>query len=196
MLDTQMKKKLLALEHPTPSLKEIYEREMKNMIEKELGGYRKVGIIFSLILGLIFFVTFAGTAIYAAPDLPYPATAGFVLGSVFGLINAVISYRVLKKGSIDLKRDNNMFIGVMWVFLVFMMVISLFLGMEMKDATQGVRMILYSFIFLYMGGLFLTRNVIENTELNLKENLLRMELKIAELMKTADTAKQNPVDHA
>ena len=90
-----------------------------------------------------------------------------------------------------------MFIGVMWVFLVFMMVISLFLGMEMKDATQGVRMILYSFIFLYMGGLFLTRNVIENTELNLKENLLRMELKIAELDEKLQTLqKQNPVDHA
>jgi hypothetical protein len=73
---------------------------------------------------------------------------------------------------------------MVWVFTVLMVVFFLVVGISAADRLLGVLMILQSLAFLIGAAVYWLSYRIEAAELNVKEQLLRMELQITELLES------------
>jgi hypothetical protein len=93
----------------------------------------------------------------------------------------VILGRVLRRGAVNLRIDNRLIAGMVWVFTVLLMVCFLMLGMSIEDRVKGVLMIAYGLTFLVSAGVFFLAVRIEQAELGVREKLLELELRLAEL---------------
>ncbi|MBD3267480.1 hypothetical protein GF373_12500 [bacterium] len=190
MLDPSQRKKLLELETQTPTLKDKYQKEIQTMIENPLPTWRKITWVLSGLLGVFFFLFFGYTYLTLPDEFPQLASLGFVLGSVFGLIWAFLAFRIAQKGAFNLRKDAGLSTGAAWMFLVFMITITMMQGMKMDDAAQGGRMIVSGLVFLIMGVVFMLQYRIKESETNLKETILRLELKIAEMDEKRETKQK------
>jgi hypothetical protein len=114
-------------------------------------------------------------------ELPVVARVGLGIGTLFGLTGAVMLARVLRRGALNLKIDNRRIAAMVWVFTVLMMTCFLMLGMSIEDRVMGVLMIVYGLTFLVGAGVFLLAYRIEQAELGVREKLLELELRLAEL---------------
>ena len=70
---------------------------------------------------------------------------------------------------------------MVWTFTVLAMVFWLYLGMTVEDQIKGVQMILYGLTFLIAAAVYWLSHMIERTELPMRESLLELELRLAEL---------------
>lgn len=179
-IDPKKQAELLESESVTPSFRENYQREVRAMLEKPLKIRQRVACALSMVLGLYFFIQF-GYAAIAFGELPVTSRLGFALGSVFGLVWCCATIRILRRGAINIRTDPTFTTGIMWVFLVLMMVIFLHQGMEAEDAAAGARTIVYGLVFLLMGCVFMIRNFVEQSENRMREELLEIKLRLAEL---------------
>lgn len=190
MLDPNQHKKLLELETQTPTLKDKYQKEIQTMIENPLPKWRKITWVLSGLLGVFFFLLFGYTYLTLPDEFSQLASLGFILGSVFGLIWAFLAFRIAQKGAFNLRKDAGLSTGAVWMFLVFMITITMMQGMKMDDAAQGGRMIVSGLVFLIMGVVFMLQYRIKESETNLKETILRLELKIAEMDEKRETKQK------
>jgi hypothetical protein len=172
---------LLNVEQMNPSYKEKYEKEVRAMLEEKLSGFKKGAHIGSLILGLIFTITFGTLAVILPTEFPLWGRAIFVIGAIFGLAFVVLEGRILKKGSLNLKKDNMAIAGLVWCFIVMLATIILVFSGTLPDPILGVRMIVFVLVFLVSAAVILLRTVIERSELNTREKLLEIEYRIAEI---------------
>lgn len=181
-MDNQsLKNQLIAQETQTLSLKEKYQKEIQLMIEKPLPNWKRTAFVLSGFLGIFFFFFF-GYVFFTIPDgFPMIASSMFVVGSIFGILWAMASFYIVKKGTMNIKKDGGVLMGIIWVMLVFMMTGYLIIGMQIEDAANGSRMILFGLVFLIMGVVFMIQHLIERSEINFKESILNLELQIAEL---------------
>ncbi|MCY2964521.1 MAG: hypothetical protein NT069_12950 [Planctomycetota bacterium] len=156
------------------------EQEIRQMVTKQLSAPKK------LAMGIVLIGSLAGAATsgYLAlteQNLPPLARIGLATGTLFGLAWAVSVGTILKKGTIDLKRDARRTAQMVWGFTVLMMVFFLVAGMSAADGVRGLMMIAQALAFLIMAGVYWVSHRIEEAELNVKEQMLRLELQLAEL---------------
>lgn len=173
--------KLLDMEKPNTDYKLEYERQVKEMTEKKLTPRRKFGIIVSLCMGLGFFVLFGTIAIFSPKELALWGRFGFALGSLFGLALMGMSVAILKKGTVNLKRDNMAFAMVPWCFIVIMATLALVNSGKLADPVKGVHMLVSILIFFVMASVFVIQALIERSELNTREKLLEIEYRLADM---------------
>lgn len=185
MTENDLSERLLKLERVSPELEARYKRELQNMIERKLKPYERVAWSLSALMGVGFFVGFGGVFLYImrlGESLPLLAKASFALGSLFGLIWAILAVRMAKKGSFHRRKDTNLFAGMTWGFIVLMMTSALLVGSQMQDTAKGNQMILSGLVFLVMFGVTtLLQREITQSELRTREQLLRMETTLTEL---------------
>lgn len=182
--------KLLDMEKTNTEYKQKYERQVKEMTEKKLTGFEKWGQIFVLVMGLGFFVLFGIIAAFSSRGLALWGRFGFALGSFFGLVMVAMSVAILKKGTVDLKRDNMAFAMVPWCFIVIMATLALVNSGKLANPVKGVHMLVSILIFLVMASVFVIRAFIERSELNTREKLLEIEYRLADLAEKMET-KEN-----
>jgi hypothetical protein len=177
---TTFRDQLLAVEPLSPDYREKLEKELRTMFIRQLN---LPGRIFFGVIA-IFCVAIAGLCGYLAvmqTELPMVARVGLGIGTLFGLTGAVILARVLRRGAMNLKIDNRLIAGMVWVFTVLMMTCFLMLGMSIEDRVKGVLMIAYGLTFLVGAGVYFVAARVEQAELGLREKLLELELRMAEL---------------
>jgi len=114
-------------------------------------------------------------------ELPVVARVGLGIGTLFGLASTVMLTRILRRGALNLKIDNRRIAAAVWVFTVLLMTCFLMLGMSIEDRVMGVLMIVYGLTFLICAGVFLVVYRVEQAEFSLREKLLELELRLAEL---------------
>jgi hypothetical protein len=184
-----LRERLLKMEQVTPSLKQRYEREIQDMLEKKLTGVRLWAWLVSAIAGLAFAVLFSTLAVMMPTGFPWPGRLGFAGSALFGIGWAILGIRVFRNGSLDLKIDTGAAAGMSWVLPVFL--VTLFMVWA-PDSITGLRMIVSSLAFLIMGAVFLIRHVIEQSELNAREKLLEIEYRLAELTEAMKLGRPRP----
>ena len=113
--------------------------------------------------------------------LPVVARAGLAIGTLFSLASAAMLVQVLRRGALNLKVDNRRIAAGVWVFTVLLMTCFLMLGMSAEDRVMGVLMIAYGLTFLICAGVYLVVYRIEQAEFSVREKLLELELRLAEL---------------
>ena len=180
-LQKAFRDKLLDVEKPNANYKEKYEKEIKEMFEKKLTGLRKFGCIVGLAMGLGFAGLFGTLAVIAPQGFPLWGRSIWVLGAVFGLLIVVVEGWILKKGTVNLKDDEMAMAGLSWSFVVIVATIVLVFSGGLPDPLTGIRMLVSLLFFLVMAALFMIRAFVQRSELNTREKLIEIELRLAEL---------------
>ncbi|MFA6472087.1 MAG: hypothetical protein WCU00_08615 [Candidatus Latescibacterota bacterium] len=172
--------KLLESEHFTPELKEKYNREVHMLFEKKLTAPRKwfMTAIIAVMLGQAAFFLYA---VIAFSELPFLARAGFGVGILFALSFAGLLFSIVRRGSINIKTDSNMYTGIIWVFMAIMITLFMLLAGNMPDTAKGISMVLNGVVFLIFGVVFMLQNTINQAQLKTQEKLLEIEFRLAEM---------------
>ena len=190
MSDQSLRDRLLDLEHQSPELKAKYQKELKKMMEKKLTTFGKIMAAFSVLLGCFFVVFFSYQALTLPPDLPFLARVGFAVGALFGGAWAVLGIWTLRRGSMNVGRFENTTQGLVFGFVLFMLIITGVTGAEAQDRIKGLHMILSGLTFFLVFGVPALFNMrINRTETLLREQLLKIELKLAELAERMQAGK-------
>lgn len=175
----EFRNRLLALDHVNPDLKKRYDEEIGKMYEQELSPLRKAGMI-GIVVILVLQDVFFGYATFSF-NLPLLARLGFVAGIAFSSTFIYILITALRRGKVDLQSHMNEMTGIMWVFIVILTTLTLLLSGRVDNPVKGVQMVVNVTIFFIMGVTFLLQNTIKQSEFKVREKLLEMEYKIADL---------------
>lgn len=173
--------RLLSLEETTPAYREKYEREVEAMLEKRLNPVQRFMFVFTTVLALAMVVFFAYAALVLLRELPLVIRASFGIGAVFAAAWAVLSIRILRAGQMNVRAHPNAMTGMTWGFIVILMVIMMLVTGKHPQAVLSVYMLLNALVFFIGGVAFLLANRIDQSELNMKERLLSLELRLAEM---------------
>jgi len=190
--DATFRDKLLDLETANPTYKEEYERQVKAMVEQKLTGAKKWQIIAFLVLSLCLGLFFGTLAVVAPKGFPLWGRLGFGTGAVFSLSFVAIYVRILKKGSLNLKKDNMELAWTGWGCVVIAGTLVLVFSPRLPDRIVGVWMLVQTLFFLVAAGVLLLRAFIERSELNTREKLLEIQCRLAELSEKIGADRQHP----
>ncbi|MBU0533811.1 MAG: hypothetical protein KJ887_03295 [Candidatus Omnitrophica bacterium] len=175
---------LLESEQFNLSYKEKYEKEVQAMIERKLTGIIKLPHIIGLITGLVLTIFFGAFAIIV-PILEkgFPFQGRFIcaMGAVFGLITVIVEGRILKKGTINLKKDYLSRAGLDLVVLGILAILVFVISGGLLDRLMGVQMLALLLFGEVAVAVAMLQAVIVRSELNTREKLLGIEYRLAEL---------------
>ena len=172
--------KLLSAEQTTPAFRERYEKEIRAMLEKTLTPAQRIGWGFSTVMSAVFVIVFTWAAIVGR-ELPVMMRAAFGLGALVALVWVIMGGKIVLRGKMNRRTHPNAFTGTAWGMVLTVQIVILMIGGEHPDSVKSVYMALYGLTFLLMGAMFLLTNRIEQSELNMKEKLLGIELRLAEI---------------
>lgn len=184
-----MRARLLKAERITPDLKRRYDLEVQAMIQKKLARWQSWIWLAAAIFGAACAILFGGLAVVGPAGLPWAGRLGFAGGAAFGLAWAWLGLRVFRRGVLDLKLDAGLAAGLSWCLPVFLT--TLFMVAAPEDV-RGLRMILCGLVFLVGGAMFLTRHIVEQSELKTREKLLEIEYRLAELAEAMRSGGSRP----
>jgi peptidoglycan/LPS O-acetylase OafA/YrhL len=178
---TELRDQLLAVEPLAPDTRKHLQQELHTMFTRQLDTPRRI-LMGTLAVFAIASAIMCGALAITEPDLPRLARIALGVGSLFGLSWAVALIRICLRGTLDLKRDSHLFAMMMWGFTVLLMVFFLIVGASMEDRLQGLIMIANGLAFLIGAGVCWLSYRIERAEMTMREKLLQLELRIAELV--------------
>lgn len=176
----QFRNRLLAAEPDTGDRRRRIQQEIQQMLTRQITLPHRIVMSLVLVAGL----AGAGVCGYLAVTearLPVLARIGLATGTLFGVAWAVVMGSMLRRGVLDVKRDTRRTAQMVWIFTVLMVVFFLMVGMSAEDRLLGLMMIAQALVFLIMAAVHWISYRIEDSEHNLKEQLLRLELQLADL---------------
>jgi len=170
------REKLIASQQFTPEYREKYNERLQKMIERTLTTSQKIGLGISVFVGLLSMILIAVIMTSSMGiSLPLKVVIGF-LGLVTLVITIFRAY-ILITGKINLRLQPKyiVYIGYYSILLFVMAMIII------AQTTGSIYMLLVSLIPLVVvtGKLIIMQ--IGQSELNVQEKLLEIELKLAEL---------------
>jgi predicted lysophospholipase L1 biosynthesis ABC-type transport system permease subunit len=169
------------------SAEERFQQEINQMMEKKLTPIRRMGYGFGGLLSLSLACFFGYYAWTAPAQFPLLARLGFITAVLFGLIWFGMSLRIVIKGVFHIRRDENMANGLTWGFMVIMITMFMLLGGQMKDQTAAISMVLNGLVFFVAFAIPAFINMrVNRMELGLREQLLKMELTLAQITEDQD----------
>jgi len=183
---------LIQCESYSPEYKKKYEQEKRAMFEKRLGGVQRGAYVFWTVFCLSLGVLFGVVAVMTYGRLPILGTLGFAAGSVFGLAFAAMYAWIAITGRLLLRKHPPAMAGGAWAFTVIVMTLSLVTAPGLSEPAVGNRMLLAGLAFLVMAAVFLLVSRTEQSELNVKEKLLEIEYRLAELAEKVDSSGKGP----
>jgi membrane associated rhomboid family serine protease len=192
-MNDNFRERLLELEQVTPALKERYNKKVQAMLEKRLTGTDRKVWLGGTVMSVVFAVLLGALAIIPpAEEVPLPARIPVAVGVLFSVGFAIFGLRVLWRGSMDLKFDTSVIIGMVWGLAVLVVIMFTVMSLLVPDRIVGLWMMIFGLVVLVVGAVFLIRHVIEQSELKTHEKLLEIEYRIAELAETAKPGKTKP----
>ena len=181
MNDKSIRDRLLDMEKRNPDLEERFNEEMKKMLEKKLTPFGKIVWALVSLFSAAMFFRFSYMAV-VSQNLPWLVRIGFIEGAVFSAAWVALGIWILKKGSINLVYHENAIHVIVFLFVLLLLINMQVLGSQHVDKTKGIQMMLSGAIFFLIFGIPALFNMrISRTEASLREQLLKIELKIAEL---------------
>ena len=178
MTRDQFKDKLMAADAQSQSRRAQYEKQLADMLEGPLEWYRRTGLIFGMLINIGVAIL---TAVLAVRFRHAPAIVptGLAAGAVFGTAGAIITGRILLRGTYRHRQDSNTQAGLIWVFTV--LIVTLFMLMDGFYSKTGSRLTIFGLVFLVSAAVMLLRTVIEQSELRTRQKLLEIQYEMAEM---------------
>jgi hypothetical protein len=179
--DKTFRDKLLDVEKPTGGYKQEYEKEVQAMLEEKLTGVKKWQMVAFLVMSLGLGILFGTLAVVVPRGFPWWGRLCWAIGAVFCLAFVIMYARIIKKGSIDVKKDKLGLAWTGWGLIVVVGTFALVFSPQLPDRVLGVHWLVSVLFYLVAAGVFLLRAYIERSEVNTREKLLEIEYRIAEL---------------
>lgn len=177
-MNSEFKDNLMKRDADNQSARARYEKSLAGMLESPLQWWRKAGLILGMLVSVGTLVLCAVLAIHFRHG-PAVLLQGFAIGGIFGIAGAIITGRILLRGTYHRRRDSVAQASLIWVFTVLMEVV--FMEMDGLYPKSGGRMTLFGLVFFIGGAVLLLRTVIEQSELRTREKLLEVQLDVAEM---------------
>jgi Mn2+/Fe2+ NRAMP family transporter len=181
-MTNEMRNKLVAQERRNREMEARFREAVASMTTRKLTPRHRVAYGLGCILGLLLAGLLGHSAWTAPPGLPLLGRLILVVGAVFGVAWAGMSAYVLKRGSMNLRTDENAKHALMWIFMVLMMTVFLVIGTQMDDRLLGISLVLDALVFFVVFAIpaFVAMRV-NRMEMQVREQLLRMEIALAEM---------------
>jgi hypothetical protein len=135
----------------------------------------------AVIVMLLAQTAFFGYAIIFLKGLPILGKIGFGVSILFTVSFIIFLARIIRRGSINIKTDPNIYVGIIWIFLVIMITLFMLIAGRISDPARGMSMVLNGLVFLIFGVVFLLQNNINQAQLKTQEKLLEIELRLVEM---------------
>jgi peptidoglycan/LPS O-acetylase OafA/YrhL len=179
----QLADRLIAVEPHSASSRRQLQQELHDMFVRELTTPRRV---FFAIVGIVALIsaTVCGSLALTEPNLPTLPRVGLAVGTLFGLAWSAVAVRTCWRGSLELRIDARRLAVMVWVFTVLTMIFFLIAGMSAEDRLLGLMLIANGLAFLIVAGVYWITYRIEQAELNTREKLLQLEVRLAELQES------------
>ncbi len=158
------------------------------MFEQTLNGPRKISFMASVVICTIMTIAMTFAAV-STPGLPAGVRLGLGLGALYAAGWLVMSVRILRRGSVNLRKDSKLMSALPWVFTVALVTLILLMTGQKPDSVRSVWMLLYGLTFLLMASMFLIQHWISDARLKVEERLLEVQLRIAELAEEIKTRR-------
>jgi len=179
-----LRERLLSLEPLDPELHDRYQKEMEKMFTQEITGMRKVGGWARDMLLLILGFALIGGALLNKPFLMPPAGRWlWVFAGVLNIGIALMGIRITLKKKMDLRKDSNLIARLGFAGLFVLSFALLFVGFMSKNLMDLVTIAPMSLLFIILAILLSVDNRVQQSELNIREKLLEMQLQLSELQK-------------
>jgi hypothetical protein len=187
-MTNEMRDRLVAQERRSKEMEARFQEAVESMTTKKLTARLRVAYGLGCVLGLFVAGLLGRSAWTAPPELPLLGRLVLVVGATFGIAWAGISAYVLKRGSINLRTDENARHGLMWIFMVLMMTAFLVIGAQTDDRVLGIFLVLCGLVFFVAFAIpaFVSMRV-NRMETSVCEQLLRMEIVLAEMAERQST---------
>jgi hypothetical protein len=168
------------LEPVNPQLRSQYEQALKDVFERKLTPVMKAFVGFIGVMSLAITV-FLGIHAVVQVKLPVLARLGLAGGAVFALAWTALCGWTLRKGAWFSRIQPTIIAALGWVFAVFMETLFLVLAPLAPDPYLWTVAILAGLVILVGAGFQLVGTRIQQSEMQVREAILRMEYRIAEI---------------
>ncbi len=177
--DPTLRDRLCELEPQNPLLRERYEKELHDMLEKKLPMAMRVflGLVSVASVGIAIFLGACGL-IY--DKLPFLARAAFAGGVLFELAWAGLAVWVLRRGSLPLKTQPVALAALLWVFAVLLETCFLVLAPGFPDHFHALLSLFCGLVILIGAGVMMVCTSVQQAALRIQESLLRLEYRLAD----------------
>lgn len=157
------------------------KQELQTMMTRTLSQtHRNLGYVLAFVLvlggGLM-------GSLAISESLPPLAAAGLLFGVGCSFLWAWKIFRMALVGEIDLRKDNHQIANMVWFFTIIMAVLML-MAAGFKEDLSNRKLILITgqaLLFLIAAATYLITQRMEEAELNSRERLLQMQLRLEEL---------------
>jgi hypothetical protein len=178
---SNFREQFLAAESFDPALRQKYQLEVQAMFERKLTTPHRVVYVITGLLAVAFVVLFSTLAVAVPKGFPPLVRVAFGIGVLFSLGWAVLSYRILRRGSFLLRNDSKTMAGMVWVLMVIMITIFMVVSDRAGDHIWGVKMVVEGLVFFIGAAVFLINTVVQDAQMRTQEKLLEIEYRLAEL---------------
>lgn len=160
------------------------------MSEELLQPWRRFIWVLTGLIGIISFCGFFITFIESELALPFIYRLCFLVLSIYGLGLSILSFYIVKKRRVHIRKDTNILIGVFLFHVVLMMVIFLMLNSYMRNPIKGSPVILQVGIFIFVVSMVIFLRYFEKTRAEKQEDLTDEEQELANLEKMINGDKK------
>jgi hypothetical protein len=178
---SNFREQFLSAESFDPALRQKYQLEVQAMFELKLSRTHRIVYILTGLFAIACIVAFAWISIQLPRHFPPLARAAFGVGILFALGWAILSYRILRRGSVKLRKDPKAMAAMVWVFIVIMVTIDMLLADQVGDKIRGVQMVVNGLVFLVGAAAYMTGTAVQQAQMQTQEKLLEIEYRLAEL---------------
>jgi hypothetical protein len=192
-MNDSFRERLLELEQMTPAVKERYDKEVQTMLERRITGIGRWFVIGFTVISVVLAVLL-GALVIIPPlaEVPQLARIPVAATALFSVGFAIFLLRILRRGSFDLKSDASFLIGMIWLFVVLMLIMFMVISLLIPDRIIGLWLIICGLVFLLIGAVFLIGHGIARSELRTREKLLEIEYRLAELAEMVKAGATKP----
>jgi len=187
MNGTGLREGLIGAEVTTPELERKYREKMQALVERRLTPVQRVTHVFSIALSFALVVFFVVQFVSLRGRETAVGLAGITVGLLFSLGWGALALSALRRGKESLRFDGVVRMQLIWTFTVALLGLMLYVGMDSPDPARGGRLILYGLAFWVAFGIpTFVAQLVRQSELRVREDLLRLELALAQVVERAN----------
>lgn len=179
-----LRERPLSLEPVDPELHDRYRKEMEKMFTQEITGINKAGWWARDAVLLLLGTAFMTSALFNRPvALPTAGRWLWAISGVFTLGIALLELNIARKKKMDMRKDSKLMAGLIFGGLFGLANALLFVGLLGGNVKDLVFIAPIALLIIVMAVLIMVDYHVKQSELNIREKLLEMQLQLSELQK-------------
>jgi len=178
---SNLRRGLLGAEPPSDDLQRAYRERLRTLVERPITAAERIVQATGLAIGLGLVVEFVRLFLGHRADGRPVALVGLAIGLAFSIGWSVFSIALLRRRTEHVRWHNYLRTQLVGAFTLALAGLMLWAGLAAPDPARGNQLILFGLVFWATLGLpFYVAQMVRESTLRVRQDLLRLELAIAE----------------